>query len=336
MIIRSRSPVRLSFAGGGTDVTPYTEEHGGCAVSATINKYAWASIELRKDKEISLQDSYTREHIYSDFSKLEYGGKLDLLIAVLKKMHNKNSGINLRLRGDIPPRSGLGSSASAFCATIGVFNHMLKEARMTDYEIAEMAYDLERDELGNLGGRQDQYATVFGGFNFIEFKGNDNVRVNPIKLRKSTLIELEKNLVLVHVMDRKKSGDILKDQVKSYVDGKNTVVDALNHVKGFAQDTNRALRKGDLNWFGDLLHEGWIAKKKFSPMISNDYIDKIYSIAKKNGAVGGKVLGAGGGGHMILYCEPGKEEKVKEKVEKAGSHVRSFSFDMDGLQTWEV
>jgi len=336
MIIRARAPVRLSFAGGGTDVSPYTEEHGGCVVSATRNKYAWASIELRGDKKICLKDTNLKARTYNGVKKMRYGTKMDLLIAVLKNMHTNSKGLNMSLRGDVPPRSGLGSSASAFGATIGVFNHQLREARMTDYEIAELAYKLERDELGNLGGRQDQYASVFGGINFIEFKGEDFVRVNPMKIKRDYLMELEKNLVLVHVMDRKKSGDILKDQVSSYVKQKKSVVDALHSVKGLALETNRALRRGDLNRFGELLDEGWKHKKKFSSMISNRYIDKIYSIAKRNGALGGKVLGAGGGGHMILYCESGREEDVIRKVTGAGAFVRSFSFDMQGLSTWEV
>ena len=261
---------------------------------------------------------------------------MDLLASVVKKMHRGAQGVDLRLRGDVPPRSGLGSSASAFVALIGIFNYILRETRMTDYEIAEMAYKLEREELGNKGGRQDQYAAVFGGLNFIEFRGNDFVRVNPVRMKRDHLLELEKNLILVHVMERKRSGDIISDQVKSYVSGKREVVEALHAVKALAEETHRALRKGDLNRFGELLHEGWVQKKKFSPMITNRRLDRIYSLALKNGAIGGKINGAGGGGHMIFYCESGREEDVMRALTGAGAYVRSFSFDMQGLQTWEV
>jgi D-glycero-alpha-D-manno-heptose-7-phosphate kinase len=336
MIVHSRAPVRISFGGGGTDVSPYTEEHGGCVVSATINKYAWGSLRFRGDGEIRLKDSHSREVAFKSFSAIRYGTRQDLLAAVVRKMHSPSRGVDIRLRGDVPPRSGLGSSASAFIALIGVFNHLRGESRLTDYEIAELAHSLEREELGNKGGRQDQYASVFGGLNYIEFRGDDFVRVNPIRMKRDHLLELEKNLLLVHVMDRKKSGDIIADQTKSYVEGKREVVDALHKVKSLAEETHRALRKGDLERFGVLLHEGWVAKKRFSPMVSNPYIDRMYAKARRHGALGGKIGGAGGGGHMILYCESGREEEVASAMSASGATIRSFSLDMDGLQTWEV
>ncbi|MFH0863178.1 MAG: hypothetical protein V1875_09160 [Candidatus Altiarchaeota archaeon] len=336
MIIHSRAPVRISFGGGGSDVSPYTEEHGGAVVSATINKYAWGSLEARDDGRILLMDSHNRPVSFKSFNELHYGTKMDLLSAVVKNMHNSEDGLSLRLRGDVPPRSGLGSSASAFVSLIGLFNHSRREARMTDYEIAELAFRLEREELGNKGGRQDQYASTFGGMNFIEFRGDDFVRVNPVRMKREHLLELEKNLILVHVMERKKSGDIIADQTKSYLEGKKSVVDALHAVKGLAEEIHKALRKGDLNRFGELLNEGWLQKKRFSPMITNRHLDRIYALALRSGAIGGKINGAGGGGHMIFYAESGREEDVMRALTNAGAYVRSFSLDMDGLQTWEV
>jgi D-glycero-alpha-D-manno-heptose-7-phosphate kinase len=336
MVIHSRAPVRISFGGGGTDVSPYTEEHGGCVVSAAINKYAWGSLETRKDEEVHIADSHHKDVIFKSFDAIRYGTQQDLLAAVVKNMHSGRGGLDLVLRGDVPPRSGLGSSAAAFGALIGLFNHTRKEMRMTDYEIAELSYNLERQELGNKGGRQDQYASVFGGLNFIEFRGHDFVRVNPVRMKRDHILELEKNLLLVHVMDRNKSGDIISDQVKRYVDGRKNVIEALHTVKVLAEETHKAMRKGDLNRFGELLHEGWVQKKKFSPMMSNPFIDRIYNLARKHGVIGGKINGAGGGGHMIFYCESGKEEDVMRRLTKAGCYIRSFSFDMQGLQTWEV
>jgi D-glycero-alpha-D-manno-heptose-7-phosphate kinase len=336
MIVHSRAPVRISFGGGGTDVSPYTEEHGGCVVSATINKYAWGSVEVRDDREIHLIDSHFQPVTFKSVNDIRYGTKQDLLAAVVKHFNKSGKGLNVRLRGDVPPRSGLGSSASAFISLIGLFNHMRRESMMTDYEIAELAFRLEREELRNKGGRQDQYASVFGGLNFIEFRGDDFVRVNPVKMKKDHLLELEKNLLLVHVMERSKSGDIISDQVSSYVKGKSDVVEALHAVKSLAEETHRALRKGDLNRFGELLDEGWVQKKRFSPMISNRYIDGIYEKARKHGALGGKIGGAGGGGHMIFYCESGREEEVAKALAASGCTIRSFSFDMQGLETWEV
>ncbi len=336
MIVHSRAPVRISFGGGGTDVSPYTEEHGGCVVSAAINKYAWGSLELTLSPEITLYDSHYQRVMFKSLGDIRYGTRQDLLSAVVKSMHGGRRGLSMRLRGDVPPRSGLGSSASAFVSLIGLFNHMRRESRMTDYEIAELAFRLEREELGNKGGRQDQYASVFGGLNYIEFRGEDFVRVNPVRMKRDRLLELEKNLILVHVMERKKSGDIISDQVRGYVTGRAGVVDALHRVKALAEETHRALLKGDLDRFGLLLHEGWTQKKKFSPMISNTRIDRIYSKARSHGALGGKIGGAGGGGHMIFYCEPGREEEVAKALSDSGCQVRSFSFDMQGLQTWEA
>jgi len=335
MDIRSRAPVRLSFAGGGTDVSPYCEEHGGCVVSATLSKYAWGSLSLRRDKSILLDDIRFGSLKLNSLRDIRYDGNLDLLKAVLNHF-KPESGVGLFLRNDVQPRSGLGSSASAFLSIIGLFNHLKGEMKLTDYEIAELAYDLERNELGNRGGRQDQYASVFGGLNYIEFKGDDFVRVNPIRIKKDYILELEKNLILVYAMDRSVSGDVIDDQTKSYVKNKRDVVEALHQSKALAMEVNYALRKGDFNRFGELLHEGWEAKKKFSPLISNSHIDRLYEIARKNGAMGGKITGAGGGGHMFFYCEPNKEDHVAQKLSEAGARVVNFSFDFEGLQSWEI
>jgi D-glycero-alpha-D-manno-heptose-7-phosphate kinase len=336
MIVRSKAPVRVSFAGGGTDVSPYCEEHGGCVVSASINTYAWCTLELRRDKKIFMQDTYSELMKFKSFRFLKYGTELDLLIAVVKNMWTPEKGINLFLRNDVLPRSGLGSSATAFVSLIGLFNHLKREHKMTDYEVAELAYRLEREELKNKGGRQDQYAAVFGGVNYIEFKGDDFVRVNPLRIKKDYILELEKNLLLVYAMDRSVSGDIITDQTKSYMEHKKTVVEALNRSKELAVEVNYALRKGDFEYFGKLLHEGWEAKKKFSPLMTNKYLDSIYQLARKKGALGGKITGAGGGGHMFFYCESNKEQVVARRLEEAGARVVPFTFDLEGLQTWEV
>ncbi|VVB50997.1 Mevalonate kinase [uncultured archaeon] len=336
MIIRSRAPVRISFAGGGTDVSPFTEEHGGCVVNVTINKYAWGTLSFRPDAGVSLRsDDYNAEIKYKRLKDLRYDGNLDLLKAVTKHFKPIN-GVNLYLRSDVPPRSGLGSSASAFVAAIGLFNHALSDRRITNYEIAELAFKLEREELHNLGGRQDQYAAVFGGLNYMEFKGNDFVRINPLRIRRDNLLELEKNIVLVHAQEREKSGDIIANQTKSYVRRDRDVVDALEETKALAQEVKQALVRGDFNYFGELLHQGWLTKKKFSPLMTTPFIDKLYKAARENGAIGGKITGAGGGGHMFFYCEPNTEHKVEAALAKAGAKPVKFSFDMHGLETWEV
>jgi len=329
--------VRVSFAGGGTDVSPYCEAYGGCVVNVTINKYAWGTLEMRKDSKIIIHSADFNQILkFSKVEDMSYDGKLDLIKSVIKHMNGEGRGIDIFLRSDIPPKTGLGSSATAFLAVIGLFNHLKADKKLTDYEMAELAFKLEREELENKGGRQDQYSSVFGGLNFIEFKGRDFVRVNPLKISPSSRLELEKNMVLAYVGKRDASGDILSDQIGSVKVGKSDVVNALNESKELAVEVKQALIRGDLEDFGLLLDCAWKAKKRFSPLISNKRIDKIYYIAKKHGALGGKVSGAGGGGHMFFYCKPNTEHVVSEKLSAAGASIVPFSFDEKGLVTWEV
>lgn len=338
MIIRSRSPLRISFGGGGTDVPPVCDELGGCVVSATINKYSYATLAQRSDKEIHIESADFLKNIkFGSMSEIEYNNELDLLKAVIKKMNTSELGLDIFMRSDVPLKSGLGSSAASFAAMIGLFNHMKKERKMTNYEVAELAYKLEREELKIGGGKQDQYATVFGGLNFIEF-GNKWVRVNPLKLKKDHILELEKHMILAFTQNRQteSSGDIIKDQISLFVKKDKNVREAFENTKTIAQEMRYALLRGDMESFGKLLHEAWESKKKHSRMISNPYIDSIYETARKNGAIGGKITGAGGGGFILFYCEQNKEHVVMEKLEKMGVKPMTFTFDWEGLQTWEM
>lgn len=343
MIIRSRSPMRISFGGGGTDIPPYSDEKGGCVVSAAINKYSYATLEPRNDQEIHIESwDFLKKLRFNSIEEMEYNSELDLLKAAIKKMNTTRMGLNIFLRSDVPPKSGLGSSAAAFAALIGLFNH-LRADKMTLYEIAELAHKIEREELKIAGGKQDQYATVFGGINFIEF-GNGWVRVNPLKMKKEYILELEKHLVLAYVGERSEgdvirnyvTGDIITDQIKSVVEKKEDVMNALDKTKEIALEMKKALLLGDFTKFGELLHEAWEQKKKFSKMVSKQYINDLYDLARKNGALGGKLTGAGGGGFMLFFCEPNTEQIVANELEKAGAKPVNFVFDFDGLQTWEV
>lgn len=280
---------------------------------------------------------YAQKLEFTNVNEMVYDGNLDLIKAVVKDMWSApKRGLDLFLRCDVAPRSGLGASASAFVAMIGLLNHLRYDKRITDYEIAEKAYNLETFELKNLVGRQDQYAAVFGGLNFIEFKGDEFIRVNQLRLEDRIMYELEKNLILVHVGERPASGDILQDHVDGYKKKDEKVVDALKRTKELAFETKSALLRGDLMYFGQLLHESWSEKKRYSPHVTNDRIDELYELARKHGALGGKVSGAGGGGHMILYCKPNTEQIVAEELRKAGAKPVDFSFDFKGLQTWEI
>ncbi len=335
MKIRSRAPVRLSFAGGGTDVSPYTEEFGGVCINTTINKYAWASLEFRDDGRIHIySEDYDEEVAADHMNDLKFDGKLDLAKAVVKRMYTDRRGFNLYIRSEAPPRSGLGGSGSACVALIGLFNHLRGENKLTPYEIAELAYKIEREDLKVPGGRQDQYAAVFGGFNFLEFKGHDFVRVTPLRLKTDVQLELEKHLVLVRVPPRKNADDVLADQTKNVKEGKT--IESMHSTKRLAMEMKAALMRHDLTTVGVLLHEAWQEKKKFSALISTNEIDALYDLARKHGAIGGKLTGAGGGGHMIFYCKPNSETKVRQALTQAGASVVDFSFDTQGLQVWEA
>jgi len=344
LIIRSRAPVRISFAGGGTDVSPYTEEYEGAVVNAAINRYAYTTFIERSDGKIILESLDLDIRLeYSDISKVKLDKNLDLVKSVIlyfKENHPKffkklDKGFEIHTSCEIPPRSGLGSSAAMFASVIGIFNKLAKEYRIDNYEVAELAYDLERKKLKNAGGRQDQYASTFGGINFIEFKGNNFVKVSPLKLKEDYILELESNLLLLNFGPRINSGDILSDQIKN-LKSDEKALEATHNTKKLAYEVKYALIRGDFKKFGDLLNKGWEEKKKFSNKISNKEIDSTYEILRKEGAVGGKMLGAGGGGHMLCFCKAGKKLQVAKKAKEIGLTEVPFSFDYNGLTTWHI
>jgi D-glycero-alpha-D-manno-heptose-7-phosphate kinase len=334
MIIRSKAPLRIGFGGGGTDVSPYPEERGGAVLNSTIDKYAYCTLIERNDDSINVKsldyDIVTNYHVNDE---LQYDGKLDLVKAAIKVLKVKN-GFNLFLHSDAPPGSGLGTSSALVVALVGVFKHWLK-LPLTDYDTAELAYHIEREEAGIKGGKQDQYAATFGGFNFIEFLGKTTV-VNPLRIKTDTLSELEYRLMLCYTGGTRLSAGIIEDQAKGYIQKKDDTVRALDETKKLAISMKNALLLGKLNEFGLLLHEGWYCKKRFSNKVTNARIDELYEVARQNGAIGGKLLGAGGGGYLLFLCEFDKRHIVAEKLEKAGGKIVSFAFDLRGMQSWEV
>lgn len=343
-IIRSRAPVRISFAGGGTDVSPYTEKYGGAVVNAAINRYAYTTLIIRNDSEIILDSLDMDVHLeYNNIKEIKLDGCLDLPKSVIlhfkevfPDLLNKwSNGFELHTNSEIPPRSGLGSSASMFVSIIGAFNALNKEYRIGNYEIAELAYFLEREKLKNLGGRQDQYAAVFGGINFVEFNGNDFVKVNPLHLKHDHLCELESTLLLFNASERGASGDVIESQTKNVLGNKKSL-DAMHTNRKLAEEIKHVLLRGDFDKFGELLHLGWESKKKISDKISTPFIDKTYNILRKVGVLGGKITGAGGGGHILFHCEPGRKLHVLKKGLELGLKEVPFSFDKQGLTTWEV
>ena len=336
MVIRSKAPLRISFAGGGTDIRPYMDEYGGCVLSATIDKCAYGSLRVRDDQAIRVESlDYDIVAKYNLDFNLQYDGELDLVKAVVNNLNGySKQGLDFFIHSDAPPGSGLGSSSTMVVALIGLLKHYHR-LPLTDYEMAQIAFQIERCDLKIAGGMQDQYAAVFGGFNFIEFHDNA-VIVNPLRVNQATVNELEYRLLLVYTGRTRLSSNIIKSQVESYEKKEETVLEAMAEIKALATEMKNALLQARLLEFGYLLHEAWLNKKKMAQNISNSEIDTLYEAARKKGAMGGKILGAGGGGYLLLFCEFGKKHLVAEEMEKLGAQAVDFHFVDHGLQTWEV
>jgi D-glycero-alpha-D-manno-heptose-7-phosphate kinase len=336
MIIRSKAPLRISFSGGGTDVSPYLEECGGVVLSATIDKYAYGSLRVKDDRSVTVQSlDYDVVAKYNLDDDLPYNGELDLVKAVIKNMNNGyKQGLGFFIHSDAPPGSGLGSSSTMVVALIGLLKH-LQRLPLTNYEIAELAYKIERKDLGIKGGMQDQYAAAFGGFNFMEFSAA-GVIVNPLRIPAHVINELEYNLLLCYTGKTRLSANIITTQVDSYKNKDKHVLHAMNELKRITVEMKNALLQGQLTNFGRLLHEAWINKKQMAKQITTSTIDALYENARQHGAIGGKILGAGGGGYLLLYCEFDKKHIIAENLEKMGGQVVEFTFEKNGLQTWEV
>jgi D-glycero-alpha-D-manno-heptose-7-phosphate kinase len=267
---------------------------------------------------------------------LPYDGNLDLIKAVINHLYQRDSeqGLQVFLHSDAPPGSGLGSSSTLVVTLIGLFKHW-QHLPLTNYEIADLAYRIERVDMGIKGGKQDQYAATFGGFNFIEFHSDVTI-VNPLRIDADLLSELQYNLLLCYTGRTRLSGGIIDTQIQNYVDRSEGVVQAMDELKQITIALKNALLRGKLNEFGDLLNEAWVNKKKMARQISNANIEELYSVARQLGALGGKVTGAGGGGYMFFYCPFDRKHLIAEALERLGARVVPFNFDMNGLRTWEA
>ncbi len=336
MIIRSKAPLRISFCGGGTDVSPYKDERGGVVLSATIDKYAYGTLRLRADRQITVKSlDYDIVAKYNLDEEMNYDGELDLVKAAIKNLNNGyRQGFDFFIHSDAPPGSGLGSSSTMVVALIGLLKHW-QRLPLTNYEIADIAYHIEREDLGIKGGMQDQYAAVFGGFNLIEFN-TKGVIVNPLRIDRETINELEYHLLLCYSGRTRLSANIINTQIDAYVQKKEDVILAMDEMKRITIDLKNALVQSRLDDFGHLLHEAWTNKKKMASQITSAQIDTLYDTARRHGALGGKILGAGGGGYLLLYCEFDKKHTVAAELEKIGGQVVEFTFEQFGLQSWQV
>lgn len=342
-IVRSKAPLRISFAGGGTDVSPYPEEKGGAVLNCTIDKFAYATLEALPDgagaTTVESLD-YNLSVNYEKPADLVYNGELDLVKAALRVLRPQANGdrardsLRLFLHSDAPAGTGLGTSSTMTVALVGAFRHYLREP-WTPYDVAELAYKIERNELGMRGGRQDMYAASFGGFNFMEFTGPRTI-VNPLKIPSEVSNELAYRLLLCYTGTGHYSNDIIVRQQKGYEERREATVKALDETKRLAVDMKNALLRGNLDEMGLLLDRGWQFKKQFTEGITNDRIDAFYARAREAGALGGKLVGAGGGGYLLFFCDFARRAKVARAVQEAGGRVEDFALEPDGLQTWSV
>ncbi|HYU88415.1 MAG TPA: GHMP kinase [Candidatus Bathyarchaeia archaeon] len=330
--IRARAPLRVSYAGGGTDVPPYPSLMGGVVLSSTIQNYAYCSIAPRSDGKITVaredQDvCYGPETLHD----LKGGGEVEFVRAVAKRF-GTDQGFDASLRYDALPGTGLGSSSALCVSLIGAFREW-KGNSMTDYDIANLAYDVERKDVGVPGGMQDQYASTFGGFNLIEFKKEATI-VNALRIKRETLNELEYNSLLCFTGTTRRSGGILQRQIESYEHRNPVIMQALERMKELTLQMKDFLLTGNLRDFAEMLNAEWDIKKKLDQAISTEDVEKLLHVAKLSGAIGGKLLGAGGGGFLFLYCDSGKQVQVEKAVESLGAKAFPVRFDEDGLQTW--
>lgn len=328
-MIITRTPVRISFGGGGTDIPGFYEEHGGAVVSITINKYFYSFYNPRDDEKIQMISSDFQSLLsVDDFYSLKFGEGFDIPSAVIKHFRLYH-GFDLFTASEIPPGSGLGSSGAVTVNMVRLCSK-LKNETMTQRQIAEDAFFIQRQILNLPIGKQDEYAAAYGGLNFIEFSEKE-VSVNPIQIDPDTKKSLEKNLLLFFTKKTRQASTILQRQEDS-IKGKDTsIIEAMIEVKKNAYHINEALEVGDLKRFGSLLDQAWNSKKKMSPEISNDYLDRIYEIASQNGALGGKIAGAGGGGYFMFYCEEEKQENLKNAMASEKLAFLDFNFSDKGV-----
>ncbi|MDR1202771.1 MAG: dehydrogenase [Tannerellaceae bacterium] len=341
MLYRSKAPFRLGIAGGGTDVSPYSDIYGGAILNVTINLYAHATIRPLTNGKVRFV--HVNENIVEEFdavSQLPLDGHLLLQRGIYNSIVSKyNNGqplsLELTTSMDVPSGSGLGTSSTLVVAILGAYTEWLK-LPLGKYDIAHYAYEIERLDLQMAGGKQDQYAATFGGVNFMEFLEDDKVIVNPLRISYDILQEWAMNTILFYTKQRRISGHIIEEQVEN-VKKKNESLEAMHKVKEEAFRMKNCLLREELWELGKALNVSWTNKKKMAKHISNEFIDHIYETATSNGALGGKISGAGGGGFMFFYCPGNTCYKVTEALIKLEiGDVQQFEFSKKGLTTWTV
>lgn len=341
MIVRSKAPLRLGLAGGGTDVSPYSDQFGGYVLNATIDMYAYCTIEVTNTDKIEIRAADQDLSFESPaVDHLEINGALDLHKGVYNRIVKEFNGgdplgFKMTTYSDALAGSGLGSSSTMVVAILSAFVEWLN-LPLGEYDIASLAYEIERKDIGLSGGKQDQYAATFGGFNFMEFYENDRVIVNPLRIKSWILDELETSMVLYFTGVSRESAKIIDEQARNVAEKNQKSIDAMHQLKADALVMKEALLKGEIQRFAKHLNKSWEAKKKMAHTITNQAIDEIYQAALDAGAISGKISGAGGGGFMMLFVDPTKKVNVINELGKFPGKVFKCHFTKHGSVGWTI
>lgn len=341
MKIRSKAPLRLGLAGGGSDVAPYCDQYGGAVLNATISLSSFCTIEPLADGSVHFE-AHDRDEVFTapSTARFEYDGLLDLHKGVYNRVVSEfNAGEPLSLKvstwSDAPAGSGLGSSSTMVVAILTAYAELL-HLPLGEYDVAHMAFEIERDDIGLRGGAQDQYAATFGGVNFMEFHEHNRVIVNPLRIKKSILCELEASTVLYYTGVSRSSDMIIAQQIESYKSGTGKSVEAVHQLKRDAVAMKEALLRGNIVRFGEILGHSWESKRNLADRISNADIENVMSVARAAGAWSGKVSGAGGGGFIVFIVDPVDRVQLIRALQQLGGDVVPFQFESHGASAWIV
>jgi len=340
MKIQSKAPLRLGLAGGGTDVSPYSDLYGGAILNATISLYAYTTIIPRNDGKIvfNLEDRNT-QYVYDSAKELPIDGEIDLLKAIynriIKDFHPEPLSFEISTYVDAPAGSGLGTSSTLVVSVLGAFAEWLS-LPLGEYDLAQLAYSIERVDMAMAGGKQDQYAAAFGGFNYMEFFAQDKVIINPLRIKDKISNELSRNIILYYTETSRESANIIKEQQKNVKEQNVRSIEAMHKLKEQAVLMKEALLKENLDEIGSILNLGWQFKKQMATGISTIFFEELYEAGIKAGANGGKISGAGGGGFIFFYCPQNTRYKVVNALQQFGGSVRRFEFTNNGLETWTI
>lgn len=340
MIIRSKTPLRLGLAGGGTDVSPFCDEYGGCVLNVTINMYAYCTIIPKNNGKIKFVSPDRNVEVELDSKViLEINKELPLHCGIYNRVikdYNNNIPLSFEMTtySDAPAGSGLGTSSTMVVTILKAFQEWLN-IPLGEYDMAQLAYDIERNDLGFSGGKQDQYAATFGGLNYMEFYANNHVIVNPLRMKKWIRNEIENSLVLFYTGTSRDSGKIIEQQTKAAKNEKS--LEAMFEIKKQTAAMKEAVLKGDFNGIAESLHQNWLAKKKTASIISNPHIEETYNYILENGGIAAKISGAGGGGFMMIWCDPkNRYNLIKALKNRQEGKTKIINFVDYGTQAWTI